>query len=98
MNRSEFIKEVSKRSGIDEERLNEIFDIFLGTAIENINDLSIRGFGRFQVRVYKPKIYHDVVENKLKKSATRVRIVFVASKKILRNLKKEVREYEEGDA
>ncbi|MEQ6362687.1 HU family DNA-binding protein [Thermoanaerobacter thermohydrosulfuricus] len=93
MNRSNFIEEVSKRSGIDKDELSEIFNIFLEVAIENIHNLSIRGFGKFQARIYKPKIYHDVVENKLKKSATRVRIAFVPSEKILRNLKKEIREY-----
>lgn len=93
LNRSDFIEEISKRSGIDKDKLNEIFNIFLEVAIENINNLSIRGFGKFQARVYKPKIYHDVIENKLKKSAMRIHIAFVPSKKILENLKKEIGEY-----
>ncbi|NNG67549.1 HU family DNA-binding protein [Caldanaerobacter subterraneus] len=98
MNRTELIKEVSKRSEIDKDKLDEIFDFFLKVMIENIHNLYIRGFGKFQVRVYKPKVYHDVVENKLKESDIRVRIVFMPSKKVLKNIKKEIRKYGSGNA
>ena len=62
MNRSDIIKKMAIKSGIGQEKCDNILEAFIESITESLldgNEISIRGFGRFGTRNRQARICRD---------------------------------------